>query len=47
VQADRVGRDRQVALVDDGLALDQGKAAERRHRLVEAPVSKHRAERFT
>ena len=44
VQADRVGRDRRVALVFDRLAVDQGEGAQRRHRLVETVIGEQRGQ---
>jgi hypothetical protein len=47
MQADRVGRDRRVALVDDRFAVDQGEGAQCRHGLVELLVlDEQRGQRF-
>jgi hypothetical protein len=46
VKADRLRRDRRVALVDDCLAVDQGEGEQGRHGLVEAVPGEHRGERL-
>src|ERR1700719_161736 len=46
MQAKAIGRDCRVALVHDGLAINQRKSAKRRHSLVEAVTRERRDEWF-